>query len=123
MADTAAKVDMVITNNATWMDAFQFGTVGDTSWNFTGQNFRMDIKGNKDQTVALLTLLSTNGTIVVDDVTQRILHLNVPDATITGALVPGEYQYDFIMYDSSNPVVRVLLMQGEIKVRQGVTGN
>jgi len=123
MAVTAAKVDMVIKNNATWIDAFKFGDDGDTTWSFAGQNFRMDIKGNKDQPSALLTLLSTNGTIVVDDPVQRVLHLNVPDATIVAALVPGEYKYDFIMYDASVPPVRVPLMQGEVKVQQGITGN
>lgn len=123
MAVTAAKVDMVVKNNSTWMDAFKFGTDGDTTWNFNGQTFRMDIKGNKDQTVALLTLLSSNGTIVVDDPIQRILHLNVPDTTLRAALVPGEYVYDFIMIDTSIPPVRVPLMQGEVKIRQGVTGD
>jgi hypothetical protein len=49
--------------------------------------------------------------------------LNVPDATITAALVPGEYKYDFIMFDASVPPVRVPLMQGEVKVQQGITGN
>lgn len=123
MAVTAAKVDMVINNNATWIDAFIFGTAGDTTWNFNGQNFRMDIKGNKDQTTFLLSLLSSNGTIVVDDPIQRVLHLNVTDTVVAAAMVPGEYQYDFIMFDNSVPPVRVPLMQGEVKVRQGITGN
>ena len=52
---TKAKVNLVIDNNMTWIDAFQFGTVGDTTWSFTGQNFRLDIKGNRDQTAALLS--------------------------------------------------------------------
>jgi hypothetical protein len=123
MAVTAARVDMVILNNATWIDAFQFGTVGDTSWNFNGQSFRMDIKGNNDQVTFLLSLTSGAGTIVVDDPIARILHLNVQDTVVAAALLPGEYQYDFVMIDGSVPPVRVPLMQGEVKVKQGITGN
>lgn len=120
---TSARVDMEIVNNASWEDAFQFGSPDDASWNLTGQTFRMDVKGSKDQTVALLTLTTANGRIVTDDVTQRVVHLNVPDATIQSSLLPGEYVYDFIMIDGSNPAIRVALMHGKVKVRQGVTGD
>ena len=122
MALTRARVDIAIENNATWMDAFQFGTIGDTSWNFSGQNFRLDVKGNVDQPSALLSLTSGDGTIVVDDVVQRILHLNVPEASITAVLQPGEYIYELVMYDNSVPAVRVPLMGGEVKVFQGIAG-
>ena len=122
MAITRARVDLVIQNNATWLDAFQFGTVGDLTWNFTGQNFRLDVKGNRDQTATLLSLTTGAGTIVVDDVTQRILHLNVPEASITSVLLPGEYIYELVMYDNSTPVVRVPLMGGELRVEQGIAG-
>jgi hypothetical protein len=125
MAVTTALVDIEILNNGTWIDAFQFGTVGDTSWSFTGQNFRLDIKGNRDQAVPLLSLLSTGGTpqIIVDDAVQRILHVNVTDTVITTNLPPGEYVYDFVMFDGQTPPVRVPLMAGRIRVDQGITGN
>ena len=123
MAQTSAHVDMEITNNATWNDAFVFGVVGDTSWNFSGQNFRLDVKGNRDQSVALLTISTDLTTIVVDDITQRILHFNVQDAVVAAALVPGDYVYDLVMYDFSTPPVRVQLMSGKLKVTQGITGN
>lgn len=123
MARTSAKVDMVITNNATWEDAFQFGVVGDTSWNLAGQNFRLDIKGNKEQIDPLLTLSSVAGTIVVDDTTQRIIHLNVRDIVLAAALVPGEYVYDLVMFDFSTPPIRVVLMEGKVRVTQGITGD
>jgi hypothetical protein len=123
MAQTAARVDMEISNNATWNDAFQFGVAGDTSWNFSGQNFRLDIKGNKDQSSALLTISTDLTTIVVDDITQRILHFNVQDTAIRAALVPGDYVYDLVMYDFSTPPVRVQLMSGKLKVTQGITGD
>ena len=122
-AVTAARIDIVTPDNATWTDAFQFGIAGDTSWSFTGQNFRLDIKGNKyTQTAALLSLTSGAGQLVVQDAVQRILQMNVPEATLTGALVPGEYQYDLIMYDTSNPVVRIALMYGKFELTHGVTG-
>jgi hypothetical protein len=119
---TAARVNMTIANNATWEDAFIFDQ-GATDWSFTGQTFKMDIKANKYDVTPILTLTSGGGTIVVDDVVQRILHFNVPDATIQASLPVAEYQYDLIMIDGSNPAVRVPLMSGEIKVTQGVTGN
>lgn len=120
---TSARVDMEIVNNATWEDAFQFGSPDDASWTLAGQTFRMDVKGSKDQAVALLTLTTANGRIVTDDVTERVVHLNVPDSVIQSTLLPGEYVFDFIMIDGSNPAIRVALMHGKVKVRQGVTGD
>jgi hypothetical protein len=120
---TAARVNIEWANNATASDAFQFGTAGDTSWSFSGQTFKMEIKANKFDVTPILTLTSAGGTIVVDDVVQRILHFNVPDATIQASLPIAEYQYDLVMIDGSTPAIRVPLMRGEIKVRQGVTEN
>lgn len=122
MADTTARVNMITANNGTWQDAFIFGTAGDTTWSFSGQNFRMDIKGNYADEDALLSLTTGDSTIIVDDVVQRILHLNVPEATITGALVPGRYFYDLVMYDGSTPPIRIPLMHGEVRITQGITG-
>ena len=121
MAQTAAWVNIITPDNATLQDAFQFGTVGDTSWSLAGQSFKMDIKASRDDTAALLELLSSNGTIVVDDVVQRVIHLNVPDATIQASLPCGEYDYDLIMFDASAPPIRTLLMQGKLTVKRGVT--
>ena len=120
---TAAKVNIEWANNATAEDAFMFGTAGDTSWSFSGQTFKMDIKANKYDVTPIITFTSAGGTIVVDDVVQRILHFNVPDATIQASLPIAEYQYDLVMIDGSTPAIRVPLMRGEIKVRQGVTEN
>ena len=117
---TAARVNIEWANNATASDAFQFGTPGDTSWSFTGQTFKMEIKANKYDVAPILTL-NSGTTIIVDDVVQRILHFNVPDATIQASLPVAEYQYDLVMIDGSIPAIRVPLMIGEIKVRQGIT--
>lgn len=122
MAVTAARVDIVIPDNATFEDAFQFGTAGDTSWSFTGQNFRMDVKASRDDPTFLLTITSGGGEIVVDDAVNRILHFNVPESVIQANLPVAEYQYDLVMFDTSVPPVRVVLMQGEIRITHGITG-
>lgn len=122
-AVTAARIDIVTPDNCTWTDAFQFGILGDTSWSFTSQNFRLDLKGNKDtQTAALLSLTSGAGQLVVLDPVQRILQMDVPELTLTTALVAGEYQYDLIMYDGSVPPIRIALMYGKFTLSHGVTG-
>lgn len=118
---TSALVDMVIQQNATWEDAFQFGVTGDTSWTFTGQSFILEVKADRDDAVALLTLSTANGRIVVDSVSLRVLHFLVADAVIQAALKPATYVYDMIMFDGSVPSVRVPLMHGSVTVCQGVT--
>jgi len=119
---TSARVDLTIQDNATFEDAFQFGTPGDTTWSFTGQTFRMDIKASFDDAVALASYTSGAGQIVVDDAVNRILHMNVPEATIQAALPPAEYQYELMMIDGSTPAIRVPLMHGEITITHGITG-
>lgn len=118
---TSARVDIEIANNQTWNDAFQFGTLGDTTWSFTGQSFHIDIKADRNDAAALLSLTTANGRVVVDDYVNRILHFNVDYLTLQAALPIGEYQYDLCMVDTSVPPVRVPLMHGEVKIRQGVT--
>lgn len=121
---TSAKVNIEIANNVTWEDAFKFGTDGDTTWSFTGQSFIMELKADRDDTTPLFTLSTDNGRIVVDDVVQRILHFNVPKTDIQASLPAyAEYQYDLVMYDASSPSIRVALMHGEVKIKQGVTEN
>lgn len=114
-----ARVTMCITNNVTWQDAFQFGTVGDTTWNFTGKTFHMDVKASVDDTAALLSLTTANSRIVVDDVTNRVLHFNVTEADLQAGLPPAEYVYDLVMIDGSG--VRTQLMFGTVTVKQGAT--
>lgn len=118
---TSARVDMAIANNATWEDAFQFGTAGDTTWSFTGMTFHMDVKASHNDAAALFSLTSLNGRIVVDDPVNRILHLNVDETTLQSALKVGEFQYDLVMLDGGSPAVRVVLMHGEVQITQGVT--
>lgn len=118
---TAAIIDIAASNNVTLQDAFQFGTAGDTSWSFTGQNFKLEIKASRDDVAPLITLASTSGKIVVDDAVQRILHLNVDETTLQASLNVGEYVYDLVMYDGGTPPIRVLLMQGKFCLSQGVT--
>ena len=129
---SSAYVDIDTTDNETWTDAFQFdpppygltGATGCTgpNWNFVGQNFRLDIKRRISDTDALLSLTSAAGEIVVDDVTQRILHFNVPESTLTTVLIPGNYVFDFVMLDGSTPPVRIVLMHGKFTLAHGITG-
>lgn len=141
---TSAHVDIATANNETWVDAFQFdppcgpygyfnagggycyatGTSGNTFpfWNFSGQNFRLDIKGNRGQTGPLLSVTSAAGEIIVDDYGNRILHFNVPETVLQAALVPGDYIYDFIMFDGSTPPIRIALMHGKFVLADGITG-
>lgn len=121
MAITAAIVDIIVSDNATVQDAFQFGTPGDTTWSFAGMSFKMEVKASRDDTSPLATFSSALGSIVVDDPVQRTLHLNVADTVLQSNLPPAEYVYDFIMFDGSNPPIRTQLMQGRFVVRRGVT--
>lgn len=120
MAQTAACVNIFANDNVTLSDAFQFGTVGDTSWSFTGQSFKMEVKASRDDIAPLLTLVSPTS-IIVDDVVQRVLHLNVGETALQAALPVGEYVYDLVMFDGATPPIRVLLMQGHFALRHGVT--
>ena len=124
----SAFVDLITQNNASFTDAFQFdpppnGVTGATGGAWTlYPNMRLDIKGNYSQGTFLLSLTTDAGEIVIDDAVQRVIHFNVPESTITAALLPGRYIYDLIMYDNSTPPIRIPLMHGEFVVAQGVTG-
>ena len=118
---TSARVDIKITDNATFQDAFQFGTTGDTSWSLTGQLFKMEVKASRDDISPLITFTSGAGQIVVDSTVLRVLHMNVSDITIQNSLPPADYVYDFVMYDTSVPPIRTVLMHGALMVRRGVS--
>lgn len=117
---TASIVDIITANTETFQDAFQFGLATDT-WTLVGQKFRMEVKASRDDAAALAAFTSDAGTIVVDDTINRTIHMNVPDTTIQTELQVGEYVYDLVMYDTSSPPVRTILMQGKLFIRQGVT--
>ena len=131
-APTSARAKITIQNNGTFQDAVQFdpppgltGVTGGTGpyWTLDNKSWRMDIKGNVEQTSPLVTFTSGDGEIVVDSTSLRVIHFNVPEATIQAALVPGKYYYDLIMIDTSvTPNVRIPMMHGEFIVTEGVTG-
>lgn len=124
---SSAHVDLVAQVNASFRDSIQFDPpvagVTRPAWSLTGQTFRMDIRPDYG-VAALLSITSAAGQIVVDDVTQRIIHFNVNEATMSAAgLIPGCYVYDLIMIDASvNPNIRVPLMHGKFEMNDGVTG-
>lgn len=117
---TSAETNIIIGNNVTWQDAFQFGQPGDFTWQLQ-PNWEMEIKLDRFQTTSFLNPSTANGQIVVDDINQRVIHLNVAPATIQAALQPGVYCYDLVMFDGSTPPIRTVLMHGLLKVVQGVS--
>lgn len=119
VASTVAIVDITALNTATLQDAFEFDPDG--TWTFTGQSFHMEVKASSDDPAALASWTSAGGTIVVDDVANRVLHLNVSEAALQAALPAGQYVYDLVMFDASVPPIRVPLMQGILYIVQGVT--
>lgn len=115
-----ARVEIVILNNAWWVDAFQFGVTGDTSWSFAGVTFLLDVKVNATDAIALLALNTGNGTIITSDIVQRILQMNVNDHAIRSALPAGDYVYDLIMVTTATGQ-RDPLMAGPLHVVVGPT--
>lgn len=121
---TSAPTNLVIDNNSTWMDAFQFGKPDDPTWTLDNQGFELDVQLSPYDEVPLLSLSTGNGRIVVDDTIQRVIHFNVDPDAIKASLSPGTYVYDLVMVDESSPLppaIRVLLMHGRLTVTQGVT--
>jgi hypothetical protein len=112
------------------------GPTGPTGlqWGFTGMNFVMDIKGNQLQTSPLLSIYTNvagSVAILIDDYTNRILHFNVNQTALAGAtgnqtgvtgpgLIPGEYIYQFRMFDSSSVPIYTDLMHGKFYLRHGL---
>lgn len=118
IAATASIVDIIAPNNATLQDAFQFDPAG--TW-LLAANFSMAIKMARSDPAALVTFGTSDGTIVVDDPVQRIIHMNITDTALAAALPVGEYVYDLVMHDASAPPIRTLLMQGRFFVTNGIT--
>lgn len=117
---TSAHVDITVAKNASFAEAFQFDEATVTTWDFNSKTFRLDIKGNFEQTSALISITSGASQITVDDAVLRILTINVPDTDMQAALVPGCYVYDLIMTDAGD--VRTQLMHGDFFFAQAVTG-
>lgn len=119
----AATVTFSIKNNVWFLNAFRFGTLGDTSWSFAGKRFLCELKSDPASTKADLSLSSTSGspaTLIVLDPVVRVLQFNVADSVIRSKLPLGPYQYDLLMIDVATGQ-RDTLMVGTITVTQGVT--
>lgn len=143
IGSSVVEVEIVVQNNETWVDALQFdpppqgfsggtgGPPGATGpqWNLVGQNFRMDLKRQRDPFSAppYITFSSTGGTgltggqIVTQDPYQRIISFNVPEAVFQQNMIPGTYKFDFVMYDGSLPPIRIALMHGIFRLVDGIT--
>jgi hypothetical protein len=123
MAQTAAIVDIFISDNATFQDAWQFNPPPPlTSLNFAGNSFEMSVKASRDDVSPLVTFTSGGGQIVLASPTPNpVVNMNVVDTVIQTSLPAAEYDYDLIMLDTSVPPIRTQLMQGKIFVKHGVT--
>ncbi|MDE2104536.1 MAG: hypothetical protein KGL39_45290, partial [Patescibacteria group bacterium] len=88
---------------------------------FTNMSFEMAVKASRDDPTSLAIFYSSAGDIVVDNAVTRVLHFNVPDATIQAKFPPAEYVYDLVMLDTSNPPIRTVLAQGHFIVEHGIT--
>lgn len=117
---TSAHVNLQIDNNGTWQDGFQFGKPGDISWTLAGQSFSLEVQRNRYDTVPLLSMSTTDGKIIVDDIVQRVIHFNVDPVEIKATLSPGTYVYDLLMLSDTG--IYTPLMHGNLQVCQGVTG-
>lgn len=128
-----AIVDFEIHNNAFFNDGLQMGKPSDTSWSLAGKYLLCDIRKNKADAVALLSLDSRvtptpAQTLVIDDATARVFHFWVDDHVIRDHLSPvdpavarsGVYFYDVIMGDIATGE-RDFMITGKIVVKQGVT--
>ena len=120
------RVDIVLANNTTWDDQFQFGYPDDQSWNLVGASFLLAVNywqeiGDRPSApqTPIVEFTSAAGTITVVDTTQRILAMNVPMATTQQYLPPGSYVYDLIMVNPSG--TRDGLMWGKLEVVPGIT--
>ena len=121
---TSAKVDLRISNNTTWQDAFQFGEPDDLTWTLEGPMFELDVQRNPYDASPLLSLSSSENEIIIADILQRVIYMNVDAQAIQESLAPGTYVYDLVMIAGDNPAppaVRVALMHGTLQVVQGVT--
>lgn len=116
---TSAHVNLELSNNGTWQDAFRFGQPGDYTWTLAGQSFTMEVKRNRYDATPLLTMTTANGKIIVDDIYQRVIHFNVDPIEIQDSLNPGTYVYDLVMLSDFG--IYTPLMHGDAKVCQGVT--
>jgi hypothetical protein len=118
MARTAAWVNIYISDNATFQDAFQF--VAPAGFSIAGMSFEMSVKASRDDVTPLVTFTSAAGQIVITPIGD-VINFNVPDSTIVADTPPGVYDYDLVMFDASSPPIRTLMMQGKFIVTHGVT--
>ena len=117
MAQTAAWVDIYVSDNATMQDAFQFVPPVGGTLSLSGTTWEMSVKASRDDVSPLVTFTSPTQIVIADPV-NCIINFAVPDTTIQTDLPAAEYDYDLIMI---NGAVRTQMMQGKLFVKHGVT--
>ncbi|NVN99298.1 MAG: hypothetical protein HXX17_08240 [Geobacteraceae bacterium] len=116
---TAATYDLIIEQGATLQQTFYWTDSAGAAVNLTGYTAQMMVKANYADSgaVALLTLTSAGGTIVLTAGTGKI-DLLVPPAT-TQALTFTKAIYDLELTSAGGVVTR--LVQGNVFLSKEVT--
>lgn len=111
----SAKYNLVCDQATTF--TFQFQIKNDsTPWNLTNYTATMTVRPFVGATTTTVVATTANGRIVLDAINGRAT-VTLSD-TVTGAIVPGRYAYDFVL-DSGTVVTRIL--EGKFIVTGAVT--
>jgi hypothetical protein len=111
----SAKYNLVADQATTFN--FQFQIKNDnTPWDLTNYTATMTIRPFVGATTTTVVATTANGQIVLDALNGRATV--TLSATVTGAIVPGRYAYDFVL-DSGTVVTRIL--EGKFIVTGAVT--
>lgn len=112
--DSATSTEFTILNTTT--GAFISGGTATAPLDITGYTAKMQMRSNPSSSIAVLTLTTENGGIIIDGADGSIgLHAT---ATQTGLINEGPYDYDIELYNGAT-VLR--LLQGQVVVSAGVT--
>lgn len=112
---TAANVDLVIEQGATWIYQLTLLTAAGAAYDVSGYTVRMHIREDISDTTPLETLTTTDGEI---SIATNVVTLTL-SATATAALVFVDGVYDIEMVSPAGVVTR--LMQGRVSLSREVT--
>ena len=116
MTDTA-KVSLKINQGATFRHKFTWSTADGTPVNLTGFTGRMQARASIDNPVAVVTLTTENGGIILSP-TQGEIQLFI-SALATSQMVDRKLVYDIELQSPAGEVTRVAM--GTIDVSKEVT--
>lgn len=109
------KASIEITDNADWAIPLIFNDdVTGAPWDFTDDEFKMEVRPSADSATLSLTLSTANGRIDSTSPENGYLTLIVPK----GMLAAGAYVYDLIRLTGA---AQEYLIGGQLTVLDGVT--